>query len=198
MKGEWPLNSGTQYLEYPLTETEHPYFISAWTNGSVQYLDDVYDNVPLLLDLRSDKLVTQHPMIDIKIELSAEKVKNFTVAGHRFVNLRQDSIKTLPESGFYDILQTGNVSLIARRKKTIQRSISSGKEVAILKEVVRYYLIKEGTIVPVNSKKSIMNALRDQSELKKQVKKNRLKFGRNREAGLSGTVRVYNELEKSQ
>lgn len=198
MKGEWPLNSGGQYVEYASIEDEHPYLIAAFSNGSIRYLDDVYINVPLLLDLRDDKLVTQHTLYDIKIELSPEKVRNFTFAGHRFANLRQDSIATLPESGYYEILQAGNVTLVARRKKTIQRSIASGKAVAIVKKINKYYLLKDGATIPVSSKKSILKALADRNDLRQQLKKNKIKFGQNREAGLAGTVRIYNELDAAR
>jgi hypothetical protein len=198
MKGEWPLNSGGQYVEYVSIEGEHPYFIPAWSNGTVQYLDDIYYHVPLLLDLSTDKLVTQHTLFDIAIQLSSEKVKKFTLEGHRFANLRQDSIKTLPESGFYEILQSGNVSLIARRKKSIQRSISAGKVVAILKESNAYYLLKDGETLPVSSRRSLLNALKDQPALRAQLKKNKIRFGANRETGLAASVRIYNELQKSR
>ncbi|MBC8032696.1 MAG: hypothetical protein H7Y03_01015 [Chitinophagaceae bacterium] len=198
MKGEWPLNSGGQYIAYASIEGEHPYFIKAWSNGSVQYLDDVYDNVLLLLDLRGDRLIMQHPLYDINIELSPQKVKSFALAGHWFINLRQDSIKTLPESGYYDILQSGTVSVIAKRKKTIKRTLSSGKTVAILKESNLYYLLKDAKTIQVKSGKSILNALGDLPDLKRQLKKNKVKFGQNREAGLAETVRIYNELVKVQ
>ena len=197
-KAEWPMNSGSQYVEYASIEGEHPYFISSWSLGSVLYQGDVYTNVSMLLDLRGDRLVIQHALFDVKIELSPEKVKAFTLAGHRFIHIRQDTVKTLPESGYFEVLQSGTVSLIARHQKTIQRSMAQGKAVAILKKINRYYVLKDGTAIPVDSKKSILHALNDQPDLKAQIKKNRIRFGANREAGLAGTVRIYNQLVKMQ
>lgn len=196
MKGEWPINSGGQYILYSSIEGEHPYFINAWSSGTVHYLNDVYQNVPLLLDIRSDRLITQHTQFDVKLELSPQKVKSFTLAGHYFVNISQDTIPTLPESGYYEVLRNGSVSLVARRKKTIKLTLTRGKVTAIVKETNLYYVLKEKTALPVKSKKSVFDALRDQPDLKRQLKKNRVKFGGNREAGLAATVQIYNELKQ--
>lgn len=199
MKAEWPLNTGSQYLDYAAIEDEHPFFISDdWTEGSIEYMNDVYHNIPLLFDIRSEKLITEHTPSAMKIELGADRVSAFTLGGHRFVRFYKDSLKDLPESGFYDVLQTGKVLLLARRKKNIQQSISSGKIVAITHEINRYYLLKSNTIIPVRSRKSIVDALNDQPDLKRMIRKNNLKFGRARESGLSETVRIYNTLTKSK
>lgn len=197
-KTEWPMNSGGQYVEYASIEGEHPYFISSWNSGSVLYLDDTYENISMLLDLRGDRLIIQHALFDAKIELSPEKVKAFTFGGHKFIHIRQDTLSTLPESGYYQVLQSGKVSLIARHQKTIQRSMALGKPVAILKKIDRYYLLKDGVAVPVDSRKSILHALQDQPDLKARIKKSKVKFGANREAGLAETVRIYNQLIKVQ
>lgn len=197
-KAEWPINSGGQYVEYASIEGEHPYFISSWSLGSVLYHGDVYDSVSMILDLRGDKLVIQHALFDVKIELSPEKVKGFTLAGYRFIHIRQDTLSTLPESGYYKVLQSGTVSLLARHQKTIQRSMALGKPVAILKKIDRYYLLKDGIVIPVDSRKSILHALKDQPHLKAEIKKRKLKYGGNREAGLAGTVNIYNQLVNAQ
>jgi hypothetical protein len=193
-KTEWPLNIGGQYALYASIEGEHPYFVSAWTNGSVQYFGDVYHDVPLLLDIRADKLVTRHTQYDVEIELSLEKVKYFTLGSYQFVNLHQDTIQGLPESGYYQLLQPGKVSLLARRKKIIKRSMSSGKLTAIVNESTRYYIVKDGAAIAVSSRRSLLHALQDRPDLKAQVRKSKLKFGKKREAGLAGIVRIYNEL----
>lgn len=195
-KTEWPINTGGQSVEYASIEGEHPYFIPTWKPGIVRYLNQPY-NVSVLLDLRGDKLIIQHPLYDVKIELSQEKVSEFSFDVYRFININRDSIKNLPESGYYQLLQTGHAKLVARRQKTIQRSIASQKAVAIVKETNRYYVIKDGIALPVKSRKSLLNALSDWPELKQELKKNRVRFGSKKEAGLSAAVGIYNQHVKS-
>lgn len=192
-KSTWPVNSGGQYVEYASIEGEHPYFISTWSLGSVVYQGDVYDSMSLLLDLRGDRLIVQHALFDVRIELSPPKVTAFTMAGHAYIHIRHDTVTQLPGSGYYEVLQRGAVSLIARHQKTIQRSMTQGKVIAIMKHVNRYYLLKGGIAIPVSSRKSILDALKDRPELKSLIKRNKIRFGLNREAALSETVRIYNE-----
>lgn len=195
-KTEWPINTGGQYVEYASIEGEHPYFIPAWKPGVVRYLNQTY-SVSVLLDLRGDKLIIQHPLYDVKIELSKEKVSEFSFDAYRFININRDSVRNLPESGYYQLLQTGQVKLVARRQKTIQRSIASQKAVAIVKETSRYYLIRDEVALPVNSRKSLLNTLRDWPELRHALKKNRVRFGSKKEAGLAAAVGIYNQHLKS-
>ena len=199
MKAEWPLNAGGQYADYAPIEEEHPYFLSDdWMEGSVVYMNDVYHKIPLLFDLRTEKLITEHTPSAMQIELTSDKVRTFTMDGHLFIRFYKDSVKNLPETGFYNVLQTGNVSLLARRKKNIQQSISSGKIVAITHEINRYYVLKLNEVIPVRSKKSIISALNDLPDLKKMVRRSNLAFGKNRETGLSETVRIYNEMRNQK
>lgn len=194
LKTEWPINTGSQYVEYASIEGEHPYLIPTWSSGSVNYLGDIFNNVSMLLDLRGDRLIIQHPLYNQQIELSPQKVSAFTFQGHVFINIHRDSVSNLPASGYYEVLQNGPVSLLARRQKTIQRSIASRKVVAIVKEVTRYYVMKDRRVLPVSSRKSILSALADRSDLKSELKKNKIRFGSKKERGLSETVRIYNQL----
>lgn len=195
LKNIWPVNSGGQYVEYESIEGEDPYFISSWNVGTVVYQGDAYDSVSLLLDIRGDRLIVQHVLFNVKIELSPEKVSAFTLGEHPFMHIRKDTVTGLPESGYYKILQSGKVSLIARYQKTIQRSQSQGRPVAILKKINRYYLLQEGKAIVVDSKKSILRALHDQPDLKAQLKKDKIRFSFNRETALAATVRIYNRLQ---
>ena len=195
-KPQWPINTGGQYIEYASIEGEHPYFVSTWRPGIVRYLGHDY-NVSLLLDLRGDRLIIQHPLYEVKIELSPEKVSGFSFDTYRFININRDSVKNLPESGYYRLLQQGGATLVCRRQKTIQRSIASQKAVAIVKETNRYYVIRDGIAWAVKSRKSLLNALGDWPDLKPELKKSKVRFGSKKEAGLSAAVGIYNQHLKS-
>lgn len=192
-KPQWPINTGGQYVEYTSIEGEHPYFVSQWVSGTVRYLGTSY-GVMLLLDLRGDRLIIQHPLYDVKIELSPEKVGNFSFLDYRFINVNRDSIKNLPESGYHQVLADGSALLLVRHQKSIQRSIVSQKVVAIVKDTHLYYIIRNGVATPVWSKKSLLKTLDDHGDLKAALKKNKVKFGGARESGLSAAVRIYNRL----
>src|SRR5690348_16627231 len=55
------LYNGSQYIDYTPIGEEHPYFLTNdWTNGTVIYDGEKYENVPLLYDISADKLVVEH------------------------------------------------------------------------------------------------------------------------------------------
>src|SRR5882672_6840210 len=99
------LYNGILYKEYnPHSNDEgNPFFLSDdWTDGSVYYDGERYDNVPLLYDLVKERLVVEHAYGGVKLELISEKINNFSMAGHTFVRLVSDTSTSSLRTGFYD------------------------------------------------------------------------------------------------
>jgi hypothetical protein len=61
----------------------------------------------------------------------------------------------------------------------------------------QYFIYKEGVYHPVKSKSSVLKVFKDRkSVLKKQLAKNKIRFGKDRELALSKSAKFYEESEK--
>jgi hypothetical protein len=55
------LNNGSKYVPPEQDVDEHPYFLSDdWLMGNVYYDDELFIDVPLMYDLYSGQLITEH------------------------------------------------------------------------------------------------------------------------------------------
>jgi hypothetical protein len=194
-RGESLLYVGSDYAEYESISGEHPYFKEDdWMTGAINYNGTRYNNVPLQYDLSSQKLITEHITSGKKIQLVAEHVSWFSVDGHYFEYINRVNTKDVT-SGFYEVLANGSVKLLARRGKALQESTVTGKLEARFEESVNYFILKDDVFYPVRGKKSILNALKDKrSMLVAEVKRNRVKFGKDKQQALIKTVELYNEM----
>ncbi|HEY0741267.1 MAG TPA: hypothetical protein VGD40_07395 [Chryseosolibacter sp.] len=182
---------GSDYLEYNPIEDEHPYFNeNDWIMGSVKYNEIVYENVPLLYDIRLQKILTEHPASGKKIELVKENVSWFKFANHHFGYLPQYDAKV-----FYERLADGTAKLWATHSKNFQESTVTGKVTVRTEEQTRYFIENDGRLFPVKGKSSVLEALHGKRELLQQeLKRNRVNFNRNKPNGLIEAVRLYNAI----
>lgn len=194
VKGELPIYTGGAYAEYiPLNE-EFPYLLSDdWISGTIVYMDDTYVDVPLQYDLSTETIVVEHFTSARKIKLATERISEFTLADRQFVKLNTSDFPTLPESGFYEILEDGEAKLYARRKKNLQKQIVTGKLIASFEDTNRYYLLKGSVFHSVKSKTGLLKLLRDKPDLKQEVKRKKLK-SLDKEARLIAISNLYNNL----
>ena len=182
---------GSDYLEYNPSGDEHPYFSeNDWMMGSVKYNGIVYENVPLLYDIRLQKVLTEHPASGKKIELVKENVSWFKVASHHLGYLPQYDTKE-----FYELLADGSAKLWASHTKTFQESTVTGKVTVRTEEHTKYYIENNGRLFPVKGKPSVLEAFDDKREiLQQELKRNRINFNRNKPNGLMEAVRLYNAI----
>jgi hypothetical protein len=202
LKGESLLHNGTQYREYNSLNEEHPYFLSDdWMEGSIVYQNDRYDNISIQFDISADKVITEHSTSGQKIELIDKKITQFTISDHHFIKLEEkpgDTLRLTP--GFYELLMEGAyISLLAKRVKTLQKRVSGNEATAEFEQVNRYYYLKEGAYYPVKGKKTALQVLAEKKTLlKKQLKKNKIRFGDAREKALIETAKLYTMLKDQE
>lgn len=198
-KSESLLYVGSDYAEYESIGDEHPFLLTDdWIFGDVQYNGNMYRNVPLQLDLHSQKLLTEHPASGQKIELIREHVSAFTLDGHRFISIGDYASQNNIPRGYYEVLVDGEVRLLTRHAKTFQESTANGKLEVRVEESQKYFLEKNGTFVQVKSKSSLMTALAEKkSALSAEAKRRRMKFSRNKQQAMIELVTLYNSLPHS-
>jgi len=191
---ESPLYNGSEYIEYAYTLQEgHPFFqVVNFINGNVNVDGMIFHDVPMLYDIVKDQLIIQDFQKVYKINLPADRVRQFFLLGHLFVHLNaSDQVKT----GFYDQLYKGKISLFAKREKKILEKYSN---IQISKVVISqnvYYIKKDGVYYTIKNKSSLFSALKSKKkEVQQYLKANDIKFKREPERAMIMAVKYYDQL----
>jgi hypothetical protein len=189
------LYNGSDYVIYISRDEEHPYFeVDDWAYGSVEYWNELYENIPLMYDISTDQVVTEHNRGN-PIKLLPEKVQSFTLQDHVFVRLKPDSTNNIAE-GFYDRLYDGTMKVYAKHSKVYRETLNSKEVIPSYDANTRYYLFKDGVFNLVKTKGSVLKLLADKKpELKNFIRKNNLHFKTNRNDAIVRIVAHYDSLK---
>ena len=186
------LYNGSAYTEYISQNDENPYFIDEWIEGSVVYDEEYHDNVPLLYDISADRIIVDNPYSVKKVMLVFEKVSEFTIQGHHFVQLKNTPLTV----GYYELGYDGPSKVYIRHRKTLQSKVVDYSIFNLFEEKKLYYIYKSGTFYPVRGKASVLKLLEDKKkELKKFIRDNQLQFGNDKARDISRLVQYYDQLK---
>ena len=191
------LYNGTEHIYYHPALEGCPYFLDRdMHTGSLVYDGVYFANVPMQYDCVKDYLVILHFDRFFKMNLVAEKVKEFSFAGHTYIRMVKDSVNNLPFStGFYDRLYNGNLILLAKRTKRIEETVTD-KVVQRVSEKTFYYLYNGKNFESVKSYKSLLAMLKDHSkEVRQYLRKNKIKYRKDRELAITKAVAYYDSLK---
>ena len=194
------LYNGPEYYFYDPLIKNTAYFmdVNAFNTGSVNYDGIIYNNVPMLYDLYSDKIVVLLYNKFSKYSLLNEKVQGFDFLNHRFVNLLPDSLtgSVNINPGFYQELYSGRLQLLVKLVKTIQTTTGSAAATERYFVLVKdYYLKKDMTYYKVNNESSFLNVLNDKKNLiKDYMKINQIKFRKDPEGAMIKIANYYDRL----
>ena len=192
------LYNGSKYLAPDHTLDEHPFFASEdWVTGSVFYDGEYFEDIPLMYDLYSGALVTEHVPSGHPIQLVRTKLKQFSIGKHYFERIENESVSnSLPQSGFYEVLYAGETKVIARRQKLLREEINAQVIDRFFDERNRYFVQKNGVFFPVKNKTSLLKALSNRkTELKRYIKENRARFWPDRELLFKSVAEYYDTLK---
>jgi hypothetical protein len=197
IQGNAHLYNGSEYRTYQSLNEEHPYFISDdWAMGSIVYDNELNESIPMMYDIRNDKVVIDHFSSGNKIELISKKVSEFNLRGHNFVALKPDSVNEQIQAGFYDQLYKGKIRVYARRTKQYEESIEAKTLMRSFTEKNKYFLLKDGKYLPVNSKAAALNALNDKRKMLKQhLSKSRIRYKNEKEKWLVTLAGYYDSIK---
>lgn len=192
------LYNGSEYVQYTTTLKEgYPYFdTTILVRGTVFYDSLLYNDVPMLYDIIRDELIIQHFNKVFMVQLVKPKVDWFDMGGHHFLQLGRDStIQGNVSYGFYDVLHNGKTKLYCKRIKMIQESIPDMQLERKVYEKERYFIYKDSVYHEFFSESSLLSILKDKkSELKQILRKNKIKFRKNREYAMKLMLEQYDVL----
>lgn len=185
------LYNGSAYTEYISQNDEHPYFIDEWIDGSLTYDEEFHDDVPLIYDIQSDRLVVDNQYSVKKVMLVFEKVSDFIIRDHHFVLLKNTPLPV----GYYERAYDGPSKVYVRHRKTLQSKAVDYSIINLYEEKKFYYIYKNGTFYPVRGKGSVLKLLEDKKkDLKKFIRDNNLQFGNDKARDISRLVQYYDQL----
>jgi len=193
------LNYGNEVIEYQNKSVSHPFYSQdRFVYGTVNGFGVTYNDIPVKYDIVHDKLIVLDFNKIFKVEQVSERIDSFNILDHEFVRLTADSMnKSGIETGFYESLYMGKtVALFAKRKKIASELIKEGHSDLNFKERNYYFIRREDTFYEVSDKGSVMNALKDKKkELESFLKKNKIKFNKNREYAMTMLAEHYESLK---
>lgn len=191
------LYNGTEYIDYKFQTEGHPFFLSNhWSEGTVYFDGMRYPGVLMLYDIVDEAVVialqnTSESLFN-KIRIDLDRVQSFSMKGHEFVRLAEDSGANM-EKGFYDLLYAGDSKVVAKRAKTAK------KEVALLiyKQHDRFFIKKDGLFHPVKNKASVLKLFKEHKrELAGYLRDNKINFNDNRDFAIVSLAKQYDLLSK--
>ena len=195
------LYNGGEYVDYTYDINEgHPFFESPdFKPGSVLYDGILYENVPLLYDMVTGKVVINDPHKVFKLALINERVSEFIVSTHKFVRLvKEDSEKTVITTGFYELLYSGASGVFKMKKKKIVENITISEGIRrYIVETNTYFIRKKESFYNVSSKSDLISIYKDKKkEIEQYMRNNKLSFKTNKENTLIQVTAFYDEINK--
>jgi hypothetical protein len=186
------LYSGKEYSKYEPGIKGFPFFKNdEMLNGEILYDGNVYKDVPMLFDIVRQQVVINTYNQETRIQLLTEKIKYFTLNGHRFETVSQAEGKDDNISkGLYDVVYTGKASMLVKRFKKIKKGLRAEDPYTFTEE--DEFFIRNGkNLYGISGKNAVMQALDDKKDLVKTcIRKNKLRFKKNIEKDLI-TVATY-------
>ncbi len=193
---ESPLYNGSEYIEYAYTLQEgHPFFqVVNFINGNVNLDGMLFHDVPMLYDIVKDQLIIQDFQKVYKINLPADRIREFFLLGHLFVRLTHDSSDQV-KTGFYDQLYKGKIALFAKREKKVLEKYSNVEISKVVSSQNIYYIKKEGVYYTIKNKSSLLAVLKSKKkEVQQYLKTNNIKFKSEPERAMIMAVKYYDQL----
>jgi hypothetical protein len=193
------LYNGSEHTLYDFRIKGHPYFETNLLQvGFICYDDVLYRQVVLGYDIVRDEITTNRYNNNFRISLANAKVAYFSLLNHYFVRLEQDSInKTVLTGGFYDRLYNGHLKLFAKRVKKINETVTADEGDKLwFEENDLYFIQRNKKYYPIKDKNELFEFFKDiKKDLKKYLRKNKIKFKDDPESAILSSVKYYDQLK---
>lgn len=191
------LYNGREYFTYDKRIRGNPFFeTTTLTAGNISYDGGDYYNIPMLYDITSDEVVINLYNQNFKISLLTEKTEKFTFLNHSFYRMAKDSLHgVLLSAGFYDQLYRGNTTVLVKRKKVVSEKIIYNANDFSYQNDDHFYIKLDNKYAEITNKASLFKAFRNKKrEVRKYLKKHRIKFKTDPEKAILQSAEYYDQL----
>lgn len=191
------LYHGYDYVGYPLRfKGGHQFFESTEPDfGTVFYDGMAYNNIRIWFDIMKDQVLVQHTDGISRIVLHQELIKEFSIFGHRFINISEPESSILP--GIYDLVYEGKTEVLVKRSKAAIKDVSlEGILLKVLRQRNQFFIKRDGKYYAIESLGSALKILgSSQREILNYLKENKLKYGKEPEKTLVTAVSFFDNLK---
>lgn len=151
-----------------------------WSDGTLTMRGETFENNLLVYNIQMDEVAL---MIKLKnsstafVMLNKDFVESFSIGEYQFIN----SSEIVPEielKGYIEILYTGNfIFIIKHHKNYVANFTSTTPNGSISKQVSTNYILKDGVLHKINSKKTLINYFEvHKKQIKKFMKQHKIRF----------------------
>jgi hypothetical protein len=191
------LYNGSEHAPYDFRIKGNAYFVSTLLQaGFVNYNGTLYQPVNMAYDIMHDELTANRYNQNFRITLVSEKIAYFSLFDHYFIRIDPDSNNKLITPGFYDRMYDGKMKLFVKREKKIKESVTTeeGDQLWFAEED-RYFIFRNNKYYSIKDKKDLFDFFKDRKkDLKKYLRKNKIKFKNTPELAILRSVEYYDQL----
>lgn len=192
------LYRGSDYIGYPLRfKGGHQFFeLAEPAYGTVFYDGMVYKDIRIWFDIMKDQVLVQHTDGISRIVLHQELIKEFSIFGHRFINITEPESSLQP--GIYDLVYEGKTEVLVKRSKSSIKDVSlDGVFLKVLGQRNQFFIKADGKYYAVESLGAALKILGSmQREIQTHLKANKLKYGKEPEKTLVTAVSFFDNLKR--
>lgn len=190
-----PIFRGPAYVQQTYLMKGSPFWGSdTLTVGRLIYDGLVYENVPLQWDVFQNYVLTTALNTSSKIVLRNDLIESFSVAGRVVKHFTAQKEQNLQNAGFYEVLYDGPTQILSRRRKTNEAKIEGRDVIYHFMDKSVYYVRMNGMYHLVSGKKDVLELFdRHRPEIKKQVRREHLRWKKNMEKVLLIAARIHDK-----
>ncbi len=177
-------------IGYPFFASEHP------QQGTVFYDGTLYPHSAITYDLTTDEVFIKTSE-NRSLKLLSEKIDQFSLGDDVFVRVvQQPDRKDGAVAGFYEVLYTGGLTVLAKRKKQLEPSFNLEDPYRFV-QYDRYFIrIKDG-YREIDSESALLSLFPGKDETRKYMRRHGLNFKKNREKAIIQVAAYYDQIKKS-
>ncbi len=193
LKKEAPLYRGRMYNAYPhKIANGHLYFAEDFfLKGSIMYDGKFYPEANLKYDLLRDQLVLEYQDGYSNVILQTDKVDEFSIINHQFINVKKSFDTATMPNGYYDLLyHSSRIKVFTKRIKTIKETVGNGVVEYNVIPNDTYYVQMDGKINNVKNKGAFIKLLK-QNGSQQYLKNKKLDYRTNKENWIIALAKYY-------
>lgn len=190
------LITGAQYPEPPKNHEGFPFLKGrSFEYGGLTINQVYYPDIPLLYDIRYDQVITVHPIYMQKLLINPAKINSFRLGdGSNFEQLTGNESYAHHKNGFYEIVEEGSVTLLAKHYKIPKPTRELGDYVAKYEEFEDFFIWDGSQFFSIKTKKSAIKTLELSKKLvRENLTRKGIYYGSNKRRYLKMLIQIHSQ-----